>query len=47
MEKLIEKAKDYLKYGLSEAYIESKLWASRNPEIGMRHITEAIREAKK
>lgn len=46
MEKLVEKAKGYLKYFNDEAFVESKLWAQRDSNTGIRHIVEAIAKSE-
>ncbi len=44
---LLKKAKELLSYNYSEAYIQSVLYASRTPNIGITEIVEIIETAKK
>lgn len=44
---LINNVKELLKYNASDSMIESKLWAKRAQNVGMRHINGAIERAKK
>ena len=41
------KAKKFVGYGYSEAYIQSQLYASRTSNIGIDDIVNAIEKAKK
>lgn len=43
---LKDKAKKFMGYGYSEAFIEATMWASRSSETGMKHIKQAIIEAR-
>mgnify|MGYP003419632686 FL=1 len=43
---LIAEAEYQLKAGISEALLESKLYAKRTPSIGIKHIVYAIKKAK-
>lgn len=43
---LIETAKKWLKGGYSDTYIQSQMYASRNENTGISHITAAIEKAK-
>lgn len=44
--RLQEKANTMVKSGYSEAYIQSNLYASRSPNVGIKDITNAIEKAK-
>lgn len=43
---LIAQADSYIKMGYSEQYIQSAMYAKRNPTTGILHIAEAIKQAK-
>lgn len=44
--RLIDEAKRLLKYGYSDAYIQSQMYAARNENTGISHIAAAIEKAK-
>jgi hypothetical protein len=43
---LEEKIRRYVGYGYSDAYIESKMWASRSQNIGIADITNVIQKVR-
>lgn len=43
---LEKKAKELVKYGYSDAYIQSQLYASRTANIGIKDIVAAIEKAR-
>lgn len=43
---LEKKAKEFVGYGYSDAYIQSRLYASRTSNIGIADIVNAIEKAK-
>ncbi len=43
---MVEKAKSFVKHNYSDKYIQSMLYASRSPNIGIDDIVDAIAEAR-
>lgn len=43
---LEKRAKELVGYGYSDAYIQSKLYASRTPNVGIDDIVAAIEKAR-
>jgi hypothetical protein len=45
-QRLNDEAYELVKYGLSDSYVESRLWANRRMDISMEDIKNSIVHAK-